>query len=59
LHYGESEPEENEQIKLIKIPFSELYERVKSAEITDSLTVAAVLKYRLMQLDGSLQQKKL
>lgn len=54
LSYGESSPEENEQINLFKIPFAELYERVKSAEITDSLTVAAVLKYRIMQLDGSL-----
>jgi len=52
LHLGESAPEENEQIQVIKLPFSELYERVKSAEITDSLTVAAVLKYRLMQLEG-------
>lgn len=54
LHYGESEPEENEQLALRKIPFLELYERVISAEITDSLTVAAVLKYRLMQLERSL-----
>ncbi len=54
LHFGKSAPEENEQLKCIKIPFEELYERVKSAEITDSLTVAAVLKYRIMQLDGSL-----
>lgn len=54
LHYGESAPEENEQIKVIKIPFAELYERVKSAEITDSLTVAAVLKYRILQLERSL-----
>lgn len=54
LHHGISEPEENERLVLRKIPFAELYERVKSGEISDSLTVAAVLKYRLMQLEGSL-----
>lgn len=54
LEYGESHPEEDEQLVLKKIPFEELYERVRSAEISDSLTVAAVLRYRLMQLEGSL-----
>lgn len=54
LSYGESDPEENEKLTIRKIPFEELYQRVRSAEITDSLTVAAVLKYRLMQMEGSL-----
>lgn len=54
LIHGESHPEEDEQLTLRKIPFAELYERVKTGEISDSLTVAAVLKYRLMQLEGSL-----
>ncbi|MHB1277984.1 MAG: NUDIX domain-containing protein [Bacteroidia bacterium] len=54
LTYGRSEPEEEERLVIRKIPFAELYERVKSGEISDSLTVAAVLKYRLMQLEGSL-----
>ncbi|MDX5320481.1 MAG: NUDIX hydrolase [Bacteroidota bacterium] len=54
LKYGESEPEENEDLEIRKISVAELYERVKSAEITDSLTVAAVLRYRIMELEGSL-----
>lgn len=54
LKYGESHPEEEEQLVMKKIPFTELYERVNSGEISDSLTVAAVHKYRLMQLEGSL-----
>ncbi|HCS20983.1 MAG TPA: DNA mismatch repair protein MutT [Bacteroidetes bacterium] len=54
LSYGMSEPEEGERLLIRKIPFAELYERVNSGEISDSLTVAAVLKYRLKQLEGSL-----
>ena len=56
LTQGESEPEENERLHVLRVPFEEVYARVKSAEITDSLTVAAVLNYRLIQLEGSLKQ---
>lgn len=54
LSYGENSPEDNEDLEIRKISVDELYERVKSAEITDSLTVAAVLRYKLMELEGSL-----
>lgn len=54
LSFGESEPEPDEQLQIRKIPFEELYERVKSGEITDSLTVAAVLRMKLLLLEGFL-----
>lgn len=49
------DPEETEQLAIKKIPFEELYARVVSGEITDSITVAAALKIKLMLLDGSLK----
>lgn len=55
LTQGQSAPEENERLHIHRLPFEELYQRVRSSEITDSLTVAAVLNYRLMQLEGSLK----
>lgn len=54
LHYGEAQPEESEELRLRKIPFAELYEEVISGKITDSLTVAATLRVRLMLLEGKL-----
>lgn len=56
LSFGESEPEPDEQLQIRKLPFEELYQRVKSGEITDSLTVAAVLKLKLLLLEGFLIQ---
>jgi ADP-ribose pyrophosphatase len=54
LTYHTPEPEEEEEIEIRKLPFSELYEMVQKGEITDSLTVAAVLKAKLMMLEGAL-----
>jgi ADP-ribose pyrophosphatase len=51
LQQFEAEPEETEQLIIKKIPFDEVYKMVCEGEITDSLTVAAVLKIRLMQLE--------
>jgi ADP-ribose pyrophosphatase len=48
LEFGIAQPEEDEDLRVIKIPFEELYQRVNAGEITDSLTVAAVLKVKLM-----------
>ncbi len=50
----EPEPDENEELAMVKVPFEEVYQRVKSGELKDSLTVAAVLKIKLMQLEGTL-----
>lgn len=48
LTFGKSQPEEDESLEVIKLPFAEFYQRVESGEITDSLTVAAALKVKLM-----------
>jgi 8-oxo-dGTP pyrophosphatase MutT (NUDIX family) len=54
LSFGESEPEETEQLEVKKIPFEELYRMVCTGEVTDSLTVAAVLKVRLLLLENQI-----
>ncbi|MFY9309445.1 MAG: NUDIX hydrolase [Bacteroidia bacterium] len=54
LSFGESEPEDVEELELRKLPFDELYRMVEKGEITDSLTVTIVLKAKLMMLEGKL-----
>jgi 8-oxo-dGTP pyrophosphatase MutT (NUDIX family) len=54
LSFGQSEPEETEQLEVKKIPFEELYSMVCEGRVTDSLTVAAVLKVRLMLLENKI-----
>lgn len=54
LQQFEPEPEDTEQLIIKKLPFEEVYQMVCNGEITDSVTVAAVLKIRLMQLEGQL-----
>jgi ADP-ribose pyrophosphatase len=54
LTYGESEPEDDEKLEVRKIHFNELYKMVEKGQITDSLTVAAVLKVKLMILEGKI-----
>lgn len=44
----ESEPEETEVLQIKKIPFEELYQMVLRNEIRDALTVASVLKLKMM-----------
>ncbi|MGX5820653.1 NUDIX domain-containing protein [Chitinophaga lutea] len=48
------EPEETEQLHLLRIPFGTAYQMVKNHEITDSLSIAAIQKIRLMMLEGEL-----
>ena len=58
LEQFEPEPEETEQLTVNKIPFDELYRMVCDGLINDSMTVAAVLKLRLLIVEnqmGSLQ----
>jgi 8-oxo-dGTP pyrophosphatase MutT (NUDIX family) len=45
-------PEETEQLQVKKLPFEEAYQMVERGEITDSMSVAAILKVKLMLLDG-------
>ncbi|MES2286336.1 MAG: NUDIX hydrolase [Bacteroidota bacterium] len=54
LSFGESEPEDDEQLVVRKIHFNELYKMVESGEITDSLTVITVLKAKLLMLEGKI-----
>jgi|ERR1043165_1605224 8-oxo-dGTP pyrophosphatase MutT (NUDIX family) len=54
LSFGQSEPEDDEQLEVRKIHFDELYKMVRDGEVTDSLTVAAVLKVKLMMIEGRL-----
>jgi 8-oxo-dGTP pyrophosphatase MutT (NUDIX family) len=49
---GISEPEETEKLQVVKVPFEEVYKMVGQNLITDSMTVAAVLKVKLMIADG-------
>jgi len=48
LTFGTAKPEDDEALEVMKIPFDEFYQRVCDGEITDSLTVAAALKVKLM-----------
>ncbi|MBD81589.1 MAG: DNA mismatch repair protein MutT [Crocinitomicaceae bacterium] len=52
LNFQTAEPDENEDLQILKIPFDELYKRVVSGEIRDSLTVAGVLRLKLMLNDN-------
>ena len=48
LTFTNAEPEETEELALRKIPFDTLYNMVMNGEITDAMSVAAVLKLKLM-----------
>jgi ADP-ribose pyrophosphatase len=54
LQQFEPEPEETEQLIVNKVPFEEVYRMVCNGEITDSMTVAAVLKVRLLLIENKL-----
>jgi 8-oxo-dGTP pyrophosphatase MutT (NUDIX family) len=54
LEQFEAEPEDTEQLIVKKVPFDEVYRMVCAGEITDSVTVAAVLKVKLMLVENSL-----
>lgn len=47
-------PEETEQLHVKKVPFEEAYQMVERGEITDSMSVAAILKVKIMLADGRL-----
>ncbi|WP_442589861.1 NUDIX domain-containing protein [Pedobacter sp. AW31-3R] len=54
LTMGIAEPEETEQLVLRKVHFDEAYEMVINGTITDSMSVAALLKTKLLILEGKL-----
>lgn len=45
-------PEETEQLQVKKLSFKEACQMVESGEITDAMSVAAILKVKLMLADG-------
>ena len=47
-------PEETEQLVVKKMSFEDVYQMVLNGEITDSMSVAAILKAKLMMLNGEL-----
>jgi 8-oxo-dGTP pyrophosphatase MutT (NUDIX family) len=55
LRQEEAMPEETEQLVVKKLPFEEVYKMVDSGAITDAMAVAAILKVKLMLLEGKLQ----
>lgn len=54
LSFGMAEPEETEVLQVKKVPFSEAYEMVLREEITDSISVAAILKAFILLKEGKL-----
>lgn len=54
LTAGGAEPEDTERLSVLKIPFETVYQKVIAGEITDSLSVAAVLRLKIMFLTGEL-----
>ncbi len=54
LTQGEAEPEETEDLQLIKIPFAKAYQMLMDGEITDSMSVAAILKVHLLISEGKI-----
>jgi 8-oxo-dGTP pyrophosphatase MutT (NUDIX family) len=47
-------PDETEQLLVRKIPFDEAYKMVEEGKITDSMSVAAIQRLKLLILDGRL-----
>ncbi|MCA0362932.1 MAG: NUDIX hydrolase [Spirosomataceae bacterium] len=49
LTHGESEPEETEDLQIKKVSLKEAYELVMNNQITDSLSVAGILKVAILK----------
>ncbi|KQN38129.1 DNA mismatch repair protein MutT [Pedobacter sp. Leaf41] len=52
LIQGIAMPEETEELVVKKVPFDEAFEMVMKNEITDSMSVAAILKAKLMIMEN-------
>lgn len=55
LSQEEAMPEETEDLAVKKVPFEEAYQMVEKGIITDSLAVAAILKVKILLLEGKLK----
>jgi len=54
LSMGESSPEETEDLSIRKLPFEEAYQMVIQGQITDSISVAAILRTKILIQEGHL-----
>ena len=54
LTMGIAEPEETEELVLRKLPFEQAYQLVLDGTITDSMSVAAILRTKLLIVEGKL-----
>jgi 8-oxo-dGTP pyrophosphatase MutT (NUDIX family) len=54
LSQEEAFPEETEQLVVKKVPFDEAYRMVEQGIITDAITIAAILKVKILLLEGKL-----
>lgn len=54
LEEGLAAPDETEDLRIRRVPFSEALAMVMRGEITDAISVAALMKARLMALEGTL-----
>lgn len=52
LEQTEAEPEETEALKIKKLPFEEAYQMVMDGKITDSLSMVAILKTKILLSQG-------
>lgn len=48
LTFTEAHPDEDERLEVRKLPFTQLYDLVMNGTVTDSLTVMAVLKAKIL-----------
>jgi hypothetical protein len=55
LEQREAMPEETEQLVVRRIYFDEAWKMVERGEITDSISVAAIQRVKLMLLQGQLK----
>lgn len=54
LEFTEAEPEESEDLQVKKVPFNKAYEMVMNGEITDSLSMVAILKTKILIDQGKI-----
>ncbi len=54
LTFGEATPEETEELQLRKLPFAEAFDMVMQGEITDALSMLAIMKVQHWLLQGKL-----
>ena len=47
-------PESTEQLRVKKLPFEEVYKMVMQNKITDALSIAAILKTKLLMNEGKI-----